>query len=403
MSLPVSPTSSATVSVAAQSIVGYAQSIFYSLELMSRASITPSDSGCQDWLMEKLSSLGFQCQQFEVNGIKNMVAEIGSGEEVIAFSGHTDVVPPGPLEKWRTHPFEPAIYNDELFGRGAADMKTGLAAMLAACERVLTLSRHVQKKFMWLITSDEEGEAEFGSKAIKTWLDERGICPNYVLVGEPTAFRHTGDTIKVGRRGAISGRIHVKGTQGHVAYPHHADNAIHVMAKVIEAITTIEWDAGSSDFPGTSLQITHIDSGVFTDNIVPDRCHICFNIRYSHQHSVESLEALIEQHVAAVITRYEIQWERPCEPYFTQNNGKHSLISAVEQAIVKNTGRFPVLSTAGGTSDGRFFASEETQVVEVGVPNKTIHQVNERIYVSDLVTLEDIYSDLLSDLLFGSS
>lgn len=386
--------------VPSHSLVGYARSILYSLELMSRQSITPVDAGCQDWLQGKLEGLGFQCHAFEVQGVKNLVAEIGQGERVVAFAGHTDVVPPGPLERWRTPPFEPTISDNELIGRGAADMKTGIAAMLAASERILKLSRQLNHRFMWFITSDEEGEAEFGSKAIKAWLDEKGIKVDSVIVGEPTSKSATGDTIKVGRRGAISGRILVQGKQGHVAYPQYADNAIHKMAKVIEAINAIEWDAGSDDFPGTSLQITHIDSGEFTDNIVPARCQICFNIRYNHDYDLATLESLIQERINAVVQDTYIQWERPCIPYFTHVDQQNSLIKAVEQAIVKNTGKFPVLSTAGGTSDGRFFASEHTQVVEVGVPNKTIHQVNERIHISDLVTLEDIFTDLLSDLLF---
>ncbi|BDX05662.1 succinyl-diaminopimelate desuccinylase [Planctobacterium marinum] len=410
MSMPITPQKSETVArqshitelcgLPGQSLTGHARSILYSLELMSRKSITPKDAGCQDWLMEKLASLGFVCHPFEVNGVKNLVAEIGAGERVIAFAGHTDVVPPGPVEKWHSDPFEPVVIDNELIGRGAADMKTGVAAMLAASERVLRLSRHLNAKFMWFITSDEEGEAEFGSKEIKAWLDKRNISVDCVIIGEPTAKLATGDTIKVGRRGAISGRIQVKGKQGHVAYPQYADNAIHKMAKVIDAISSINFDAGSDDFPGTSLQITHIDSGDFTDNIVPANCSICFNIRYSHEYSMASLEALIQERIEAVVSSADIQWERPCVPYFTHVDQQNSLIKSVEQAIIKNTGRFPVLSTAGGTSDGRFFASEHTQVVEVGVPNKTIHQVNERIHISDLVTLEDIFTDLLSGLLF---
>ena len=398
MSMPLPPSHNQQFSF--DSIAEHdAKSLFYSIELMSRRSITPDDAGCQDWLRDKLTGMGFECHQFIVNGVKNLVAEIGSGERVIAFAGHTDVVPPGPEEKWYNPPFEPSIANNELIGRGAADMKTGVAAMLAATERALALSEQFNCKFMWLITSDEEGEAEFGSKEIKHWLDSRGIQLHSVIVGEPTANNSTGDTIKVGRRGAISGRIYVKGKQGHVAYPQYADNAIHKMAKVINAINSVQWDAGSDDFPGTSLQITHIDSGDFTDNIVPAKCSICFNIRYSHEYSMESLEALIQERVAQVVEQFDIEWERPCVPYFTHNQKQHSLIKAVEQAIVKNTGRFPALSTAGGTSDGRFFSGPNTQVVEVGVPNKTIHQINERIHISDLITLEDIFTDLLNDML----
>ncbi|MBE1298697.1 MAG: succinyl-diaminopimelate desuccinylase [Alteromonadaceae bacterium] len=382
-----------------KSSLQYAKSIQHSLELMSRKSITPQDAGCQDWLISKLSALGFECHQFEVEGVKNLIASIGEGDRTVAFAGHTDVVPPGPLDKWRVDPFNPELIGDELIGRGAADMKTGVAAMLAAAQRVLTPGTKLNNRFLWLITSDEEGEAEFGSKEIKKYLDACGIKLDHCIIGEPTAKSATGDTIKVGRRGAISGRIHVSGKQGHVAYPQYADNAIHKMAKVIEAMSSIEWDTGSVDFPGTSLQITHIDSGAFTDNIVPASCKICFNIRYSHKYDMVALEHLIKEKVSEVTQEFELQWERPCAPYFTQHKHQSSLIASIERAIFSNTGRYPVLSTAGGTSDGRFFSDDHTQVVEIGVPNKTIHQVNERIHLSDLATLEDIYTDLLSELL----
>lgn len=388
-----------------------ALSVPYSMELMRRPSITPLDEGCQDWLADKLSILGFECHRFNVNGVSNLVAMLEPKTcntpqplRTVAFAGHTDVVPPGDVNKWRVNPFSPQIQGDELIGRGAADMKTGVAAMLAATEQVLTANADIQCRYLWLITSDEEGEAEFGTKEIMAWLDNQNIRIDQCVVGEPTAKQSTGDAIKVGRRGAISARLHVTGKQGHVAYPQYADNAIHKMARVINALESIQWDEGSIDFPGSSLQITHIDSGAFTDNIVPANCQICFNIRYSHNYSQADLEALINQRVSAVTEQFSLEWERPCEPYFTANgasSGKaHCLITAVEQAIHKNTGSFPVLSTAGGTSDGRFIASEHTQVVEVGVPNKTIHQIDERINISDLVTLEDIYGDLLTQLLF---
>lgn len=380
--------------------LGYANSIPYSLELMSRASITPNDAGCQNWLMDQLIHLGFNCHQFTVNGVKNLVAEIGKGPRTVAFAGHTDVVPPGPIEKWQCHPFEPQVIGDEIIGRGAADMKTGVAAMLAATERAFSEGKDLKVHFLWLITSDEEGEAEFGSKEIKKYLDANHYQIDHCIVGEPTSHHQTGDIIKVGRRGAISARVKVFGKQGHVAYPQYADNAIHKMAKVINALESIEWDAGSADFPGTSLQITHIDSGDFTDNIVPAECGICFNIRYSHNYNLTQLEELIKQRIDSVTEDFDVDWERPCEPYFTHAEQENSLINAVEHAIHKNTGKFPLLSTAGGTSDGRFFATEHTQVVEVGVPNLTIHQVNERINISDLITLEDIYTDLLSELLY---
>lgn len=379
---------------------GVALSVMYAMELMSRPSVTPKDAGCQEWLAKKLTSSGFTCHHVAINGVKNLVAEAGSGPVAIAFSGHTDVVPPGPLKQWRTDPFNPCIVGDELVGRGAADMKTGIAAMLAATERVLkTTGIAPNKRFMWLITSDEEGEAEFGSKEIKQFLDRSGIQLRHCLVGEPTANVATGDAIRTGRRGAISGRIRVYGRQGHVAYPQFADNAIHTMARVIDRLNSIKWDAGSDDFPGTGLQITHIDSGEFTDNIVPATCTICFNIRYSHRFTRDSLNTVIERCVAGITEQFDIQWQRACEPYFTEARGAQCLIAATERAICKNTGKFPVLSTAGGTSDGRFFAGPDTQVVELGVPNRTIHQVNERVRLSDVVTLESVYTDLLTELL----
>ncbi|GAA0353143.1 succinyl-diaminopimelate desuccinylase [Bowmanella denitrificans] len=375
------------------------RSIAYSQELIRRRSITPDDQGCQLWLADKLSRLGFSCQHFEVEGVSNLLAILGQGQKTLAFAGHTDVVPPGPLDKWLCDPFAGQIIDNELIGRGAADMKTGVAAMLAATERFLAAKQPFNQRLVWLITSDEEGEAEFGSKVLKAELDRQNIHLDYCLVGEPTASRQTGDTVKVGRRGAISARLKVLGKQGHVAYPQYADNAIHKMGKVIAALNNINWDCGSDDFPGTSLQITHIDSGAFTDNIVPAQCSICFNIRYSHRYDLASLQQLIQETLLPVTNGFELQWERPCEPYFTSQDSHNSLIHEVEQAIFHNTGKFPVLSTSGGTSDGRFFAGARTQVVELGVPNRTIHQVNERVHIADLIALEDIYTEVLQRLL----
>ena len=374
-------------------------SIKYSQELIRRRSITPVDAGCQTWLAEKLVSLGFTTIQVDVNGVSNMIAWIGEGEKNIAFAGHTDVVPPGPEDRWSVPPFEGQVVGDELIGRGAADMKTGVAAMLAATERYLSIHKTLAHRFYWLITSDEEGEAEYGSKVMCEWLDARGIKLDMCIVGEPTAHDYTGDNIKIGRRGALSARLRVNGRQGHVAYPQYADNAVHKMQKMMANLLAIRWDEGSEDFPGTGLQITYVNSGDFTDNIVPATCELCFNIRYSHNYTESQLIELINQEVAKVCDQYELLWERPCVPYFTHNKDSDSLISAIERAIHKNTGKFPLLSTSGGTSDGRFFSNEHTQVVEIGVPNKTIHQINERVHLADLVTLEDIYTDLLMDLL----
>lgn len=374
-----------------------ARSIYFAEVLMARASITPQDAGCQSYLIYKLEKLGFFCEKYTINGVSNLIARWGQGPNHFAFSGHTDVVPPGPLDKWKSPPFSPVISKNKLYGRGAADMKTGIAAMLAATERTIASLDKEKVSFWWLITSDEEGEAEWGSKWIAEYLASKNVQLDMCLVGEPSASASTGDTIKIGRRGSLSGTIHIAGKQGHVAYPKTAVNAIHKASNVINALTQYPFDKGSDDFPGTTLQITHMDTGSFTDNIVPGAVRIEFNVRYSWQFNQNSLSVLLRSIINSIDTEAEVSFSRPCEAYLSKpnSNAEHCLIACVEKAIKGATGRYPVISTSGGTSDGRFFASEHTQVVEVGVPNTTIHQINEHIHVSDLLTLEDIYTDIL--------
>ena len=374
-----------------------ARSIYFAEVLMARASITPQDAGCQSYLIYKLEKLGFFCEKYTINGVSNLIARWGQGPNHFAFSGHTDVVPPGPLDRWKSPPFSPVISKNKLYGRGAADMKTGIAAMLAATERTIASLDKEKVSFWWLITSDEEGEAEWGSKWIAEYLASKNVQLDMCLVGEPSASASTGDTIKIGRRGSLSGTIHIAGKQGHVAYPKTAVNAIHKASNVINALTQHPFDEGSDDFPGTSLQITHMDTGSFTDNIVPSAVRIEFNVRYSWQFNQNSLSVLLRSIINSIDTEAEVSFSRPCEAYLSKpkSNAEHCLIACVEKAIKGATGRYPVISTSGGTSDGRFFASEHTQVVEVGVPNTTIHQINEHIHVSDLLTLEDIYTDIL--------
>ena len=374
-----------------------ARSIYFAEVLMARASITPQDAGCQSYLIYKLEKLGFFCEKYTINGVSNLIARWGQGTNHFAFSGHTDVVPPGPLDRWKSPPFSPVISKNKLYGRGAADMKTGIAAMLAATERTIASLDKEKVSFWWLITSDEEGEAEWGSKWIAEYLASKNVQLDMCLVGEPSASASTGDTIKIGRRGSLSGTIHIAGKQGHVAYPKTAVNAIHKASNVINALTQHPFDEGSDDFPGTSLQITHMDTGSFTDNIVPSAVRIEFNVRYSWQFNQNSLSVLLRSIINNIDTEAEVSFSRPCEAYLSKpkSNAEHCLIACVEKAIKGATGRYPVISTSGGTSDGRFFASEHTQVVEVGVPNTTIHQINEHIHVSDLLTLEDIYTDIL--------
>ena len=374
-----------------------ARSIYFAEVLMARASITPQDAGCQSYLIYKLEKLGFFCEKYTINGVSNLIARWGQGPNHFAFSGHTDVVPPGALDKWKSPPFSPVISKNKLYGRGAADMKTGIAAMLAATERTIASLDKEKVSFWWLITSDEEGEAEWGSKWIAEYLASKNVQLDMCLVGEPSASASTGDTIKIGRRGSLSGTIHIAGKQGHVAYPKTAVNAIHKASNVINALTQYPFDEGSDDFPGTSLQITHMDTGSFTDNIVPSAVRIEFNVRYSWQFNQNSLSVLLRSIINSIDTEAEVSFSRPCEAYLSKpkSNAEHCLIACVEKAIKGATGRYPIISTSGGTSDGRFFASEHTQVVEVGVPNTTIHQINEHIHVSDLLTLEDIYTDIL--------
>ena len=374
-----------------------ARSIYFAEVLMARASITPQDAGCQSYLIYKLEKLGFFCEKYTINGVSNLIARWGQGPNHFAFSGHTDVVPPGALDKWKSPPFSPVISKNKLYGRGAADMKTGIAAMLAATERTIASLDKEKVSFWWLITSDEEGEAEWGSKWIAEYLASKNVQLDMCLVGEPSASATTGDTIKIGRRGSLSGTIHITGKQGHVAYPKTAVNAIHKASNVINALTQYPFDKGSDDFPGTTLQITHMDTGSFTDNIVPSAVRIEFNVRYSWQFNQNSLSVLLRSIINSVDTEAEVSFSRLCEAYLSKpkSNAEHCLIACVEKAIKGATGRYPVISTSGGTSDGRFFASEHTQVVEVGVPNTTIHQINEHIHVSDLLTLEDIYTDIL--------
>ena len=374
-----------------------ARSIYFAEVLMARASITPQDAGCQSYLIYKLEKLGFFCEKYTINGVSNLIARWGQGPNHFAFSGHTDVVPPGALDKWKSPPFSPVISKNKLYGRGAADMKTGIAAMLAATERTIASLDKEKVSFWWLITSDEEGEAEWGSKWIAEYLASKNVQLDMCLVGEPSASASTGDTIKIGRRGSLSGTIHIAGKQGHVAYPKTAVNAIHKASNVINALTQYPFDKGSDDFPGTTLQITHMDTGSFTDNIVPSAVRIEFNVRYSWQFNQNSLAVLLRSIINSIDTEAEVSFSRPCEAYLSKpkSNAEHCLIACVEKAIKGATGRYPVISTSGGTSDGRFFASEHTQVVEVGVPNTTIHQINEHIHVSDLLTLEDIYTDIL--------
>ena len=385
-------------------------------QLIHRPSVTPNDAGCQQYLTRVFNSLGMTVESFEVEGVSNLIAKIGSGSTRIAFSGHTDVVPAYKPELWLADPFCLHEQDGKLYGRGIADMKGGIAAFVAAFEAVLPELDLDKFTFYFLITSDEEGEAEYGTKEIVARLAEQKELPHLCIVGEPSSSEQTGDVLKIGRRGAISGEVTIQGKQGHVAYPQHANNASHKAMALGKWLTELSWDEGSSDFPGSHLQITGLDSGEWTDNVIPGVCKISFNIRYSHKQSEEGIKKRIGDalmQLKQVTTDIDISWFRSCLPYYTSGDAAdknsvsnkdklidgHSvgvdLVSEVEKAIFDSTKRFPRLSTSGGTSDGRFIARAGSQVIELGLPSHSIHQINEHVAKQDIFDLENLYKKLI--------
>ena len=365
--------------------------------LIKFKSVTPQQAGAIDWLSMQLNALGFNCDQFTLNNVTNLIAKISFGDGPnYAFSGHIDVVPAsgGP---WRAEPFSGEIIDGAIYGRGAADMKGGVAAMLAASRALVSHTAQKQGTFYWLITSDEEGEAEYGSLLIAERLAQQGIQLDGCIVGEPTSHQHVGDTIKNGRRGALSARLTIKGKAGHVAYPEETLNAAHLSADVVKRLTTINWqrDEPSSK---TSVQITGINVANVVDNMVPAWCEMTFNIRYSHVYKSTDIKNEIQFAMEDLTQNINIEWQRPCESFYTSHQTNNCLLKKVEQAVFDVTGSYPVLSTSGGTSDGRFFANSHTQVIECGVRNHTIHQVNEHVSINDLVKIEQIYAQLLGSL-----
>ncbi len=357
--------------------------------LIQAPSITPNDAGLLDWLSSELGLMGFEIIRLPLNGVDNLIAvrHFLPGP-VFAFAGHVDVVPAAG-SAWKAAPFSADIIEGAVYGRGACDMKGGIAAMLSACQKLVNLHElsPLRGSFYWLITSDEEGEAEFGSKYLAQYLAENNITLDACLVGEPTSELRVGDAIKNGRRGAISARIQVRGKAGHVAYPQNTINAAHLAGQIVNALSSLPWE---NDQPGsaTTLQVTGINIPNVVDNLVPAKCEITFNIRYSHGYNSEEVIACIERCLSAWSHAFELAWERPCESYYTGEQGAGCFLGLIEHAIFKCTGQYPQLSTAGGTSDGRFFSNSHTQVIEVGVRNHTIHQVNEHLPLADLDTIE---------------
>lgn len=366
------------------------------MELISRASVTPTDEGCQELLIRHLQPLGFTVERLRFGEVDNIWLRKGDRAPVLAFAGHTDVVPAGPEEQWDNPPFQPAIIDGMLHGRGAADMKGSLAAMVIACEDFLLAHPGHRGSIAFLITSDEEGQAINGTVKVIEHLQARREHINWCLVGEPSSTLTVGDVVKNGRRGSLHGYLTVKGVQGHVAYPQLARNPVHEVAPVIAELTREQWDNGNEFFPPTSFQIWQIQAGTGASNVIPGECQVNFNFRFSPQVSADQLLT----RVTAVLDRhrleYEIDWHLSGQPFLTQPG---ELLTATCQAICDVTGQNPALSTGGGTSDGRFIAPTGAQVVELGPVNATIHKVNECVRAEDLDTLREIYTGILTRLL----
>lgn len=371
-------------------------------ELISRVSVTPEDAGCQELIAARLNQLGFQTRQINAEGVHNLWAWRGTGSPHLMFAGHTDVVPPGPLEQWQTPPFEPTVKNGQLYGRGAADMKSSLAAMIVAVEDATAHAEHNNGTLSFLITSDEEGVATYGTRYAIDVLAKEGIRPDYCVVGEPSSSEQLGDVVRSGRRGSLNAKLKVIGTQGHVAYPQDANNPIHNVLTALSAMTTKEWDLGNDFYPPTSFQISNINGGTGATNVIPGELEIDFNFRFNTEQTATGLSASVEEILHSHDITYEIKWQLSGEPFLTLPG---ALTEAVTQAIKAETGLTTELSTSGGTSDGRFISpwdkpgSGQVEVVELGPLNATIHKIDECVAVDDLMPLARIYQQIIKTLL----
>ena len=368
-------------------------------ELIRRESVTPDDAGCQALMMQQLSALGFDCTDLPFGEVSNFWAERGTQGPILVFAGHTDVVPTGPLEQWHTPPFEPTLHDGKLRGRGAADMKASLAAMLVACEEFTAQHPQHPGRIGFLITSDEEGPAADGTVKVMQYLQEQGKSIDWCLVGEPSSSNALGDVIKNGRRGSLGAVLTVKGVQGHIAYPHLADNPIHRAMPALHALASEHWDHGNEFFPPTSLQISNINSGTGATNVIPGEVEVQFNFRFSTELTEHELRERTEAILQAHALDYDLQWHLSGQPFLTSSG---ALIDATVAAIRDITGLETELSTAGGTSDGRFIAPTGAQLVELGPINATIHKLNEEVLAEDLPRLAAIYKRILERLLLPS-
>ncbi len=366
-------------------------------ELIGRASVTPCDGGCQELLALRLARAGFEVEPLRFGNVDNLWARRGrAAGPLLCFAGHTDVVTTGPLEEWHSDPFKPTIRDGRLFGRGAADMKSGLAAMITATEDFVEAHPAHHGALAFLITSDEEGPSVDGTRRVIELLRERGERIDWCIVGEPSSESRIGDTIKIGRRGSLSGRLTVHGVQGHIAYPQLADNPVHRFAPALAELASREWDRGNEHFQPTSFQISNLTAGTGAPNVIPGELKARFNLRYSPVQTLEALKRTVEQILERHRVRYTLEWYLSGEPFYTAPG---ALSGAVSAAVREVTGVAPTFSTGGGTSDGRFIAPTGAQVVELGVVNDSIHKVNESVRIADIEALRTMYFSALRNLL----
>ena len=371
------------------------ETISLARELVGRRSITPEDGGCQQIIASRLESMGFQIETMDCGEVKNLWARKGTKSPLLAFIGHTDVVPIGNESEWTYPPFSATLADGFLHGRGAADMKGSIAAIITACERFFACQNSFVGSVSLLITSDEEGVAIDGTRYALDQLLNRSEVINYCLVAEPTSEVVLGDTMKVGRRGSLSGEIVVYGKQGHVAYPHLADNPIHRAGELISGLASMKWNDGDELFPNTTLQISNVNSGVGVANVIPGLLHLNMNFRYSPATDARTLTKQVEDLCRELKLNYEANWTNSADSYY---NDSKFFTSVVSEAVSRTINRTPKLSTAGGTSDGRFIAKSGAQVVELGPLNTTIHRVNECVGIDDLNQLSLIYEQILKIL-----
>jgi len=367
-----------------------------SINLIGRHSVSPEDAGCQEVMAARLEKIGFTIEHLPFGKVSNFWARRGSGQPVVCFAGHTDVVPPGNASQWQSDPFTPEVRDGFLYGRGAADMKGSLAAMVTACERFVAANPEHAGSIAFLVTSDEESIAVDGTRRVMETLQARGESIDYCIVGEPSSSDALGDVIRNGRRGSLNGTLTVHGTEGHVAYPDLANNPVHRFLPALAELTAVAWDNGNRYFPPTSFQVSNIHAGEGTNNVIPGEMHVLFNFRFSSEQTADSLKAKTEAIFDAHCDNYTLEWQLSGNPFITEQG---ALTEVVSRAILSVTGITTQLSTSGGTSDGRFIAPSGAQVVEVGPCNRTIHKANECVAVKDLDDLSAIYETALGALL----